>query len=253
MNNLDHYTQEMKQIAQEASKTKGKGHWLAWLMMIVGVVVTGTMTYALTRQGMSSSRLWRTWVDIAAFLPVVLLEGSALALTYGRHHWFRSEEQRRIANTASWVIWSLLATTSVVHFAFGDTKSGAIRWLMGVYASYLLPLAIVGVPMLWKKLYDAAPDSQMKIAVLDAEARLRSQMVEVERQQNDLMVNAYRDALGSPRVKAARQRLLENASIQHAENIAGFIQPTEDRSGTDLVHLNGQTEWEDEADRRPKN
>jgi hypothetical protein len=46
MNNLDHYTQEMKHIAQEASKTKGKGHGLAWLMMIVSVVVTGTMTFS---------------------------------------------------------------------------------------------------------------------------------------------------------------------------------------------------------------
>jgi hypothetical protein len=100
MNSLDHYNREMKQIAQDAGKTKGKGHWVAWLMMLIGVVVTGTMTYALTSKGMASSRLWRTWVDVATFLPVILLEGSALALVYGRHHWFRSEEQRRIANIA---------------------------------------------------------------------------------------------------------------------------------------------------------
>jgi hypothetical protein len=122
MNNLDHYNREMKQIAQEAGKRKGVGGGLvAWLMMLVGVVVTGTMTYALTRKGMASSVLWRTWVNFAAFLPTVLLEGSALALVYGRHHWFRSEEQRSVSNAASWVIWGLLAVTSVVHFAFGST------------------------------------------------------------------------------------------------------------------------------------
>src|SRR5688572_12533881 len=102
MNNLDHYNREMRQIADQAGKNKGKGGWVAWLMMFVGVVVTGTMTYALTRKGMASSVLWRTWVNVAAFLPTVLLEGSALALVYGRHHWFRSEEQRGIANVASW-------------------------------------------------------------------------------------------------------------------------------------------------------
>jgi uncharacterized membrane protein YidH (DUF202 family) len=123
MNNLNHYQREMRQIAQDAGRTQGKGHWVAWLMMIVGVVVTGTMTYALTHKGMASSRLWWSWVDLAAFLPTVLLEGSALALVYGLHHWFRSEEQRRIANTASWVIWGLLAITSVVHFAFGSTTN----------------------------------------------------------------------------------------------------------------------------------
>lgn len=224
MNNLNHYQREMKEIAQTATKDKGKGHWVAWAMMIVGVVVTGTMTYALTSNGMASSRLWRTWVDVAAFFPVVLLEGSALALVYGRHHWFRSEEQRRIANTASWVIWILLAITSVVHFAFGDTTSTAMRWLMSVYASYVLPLAVVACSMLWKKLYDAAPDSQMRIAVLESEASLRSQLVDVEREQNGLMVAAYREALDTPRVTQARRQLFEQASIEHARNIAGFIE-----------------------------
>src|SRR5262245_59498400 len=231
MNNLDHYNREMKQIAQEAGKRKGVGGGLvAWLMMLVGVVVTGTMTYALTRRGMSSSLLWRTWVDFAAFLPTVLLEGSALALVYGRHHWFRSEEQRRVANAASWIIWILLAVTSGTHFAFGSTRNPTMRWLMSVYASYVLPLAIVAVPMLWKKLYDSAPDSMMRVAVLESEASLRSQLVEVEREQNNLMVAAYRTALDTPRVTAARRALFEQASIEHAKNIAGFIEGTKEPS-----------------------
>jgi len=55
MNNLDYYNREMRQIAQEASKHRGVGGGLvAWVMMIVGVIVTGTMTYALTRKGMAS-------------------------------------------------------------------------------------------------------------------------------------------------------------------------------------------------------
>jgi hypothetical protein len=254
MNNLDHYNREMKRIAQDAGREKGKGGWVAWLMMFVGVVVTGTMTYALTRKGMASSLLWRTWVNIAAFLPTVLLEGSALALVYGRHHWFRSEEQRRVASIASWVIWGLLAVTSVVHFAFGSTTNPTMKWLMSVYASYVLPLAIVGVPMLWKKLYDAAPDSMMRVAVLEAEARLRSQLVEVTREQNDLMVSAYRAAMETPLVNEARRALFERASIEHARNITGFIGAGETESGDHRPgYMNGKsTNW-DEVHEGPKN
>src|SRR5262249_37951034 len=136
----------------------------------------------------------------------------------------------QIANAASWIIWIVLAITSVTHFAFGSTHNPTMKWLMSVYASYVLPLAIVAVPMLWKKLYDSAPDSMMRVAVLEAERALRSQLVEVEREQNSLMVAAYREALDTPRVTAARRSLFEQASIEHAKNIAGFIEGTKEPS-----------------------
>lgn len=197
---------------------------MAWAMMIVGAIVTGTMTYSLTREGMANNALWKSWVDFAAALPVALLEGSALALVYGRHHWFRSSEQRRIANAASWLIWALLAVTSLVHFAFRSDKSETMEALMTAYASYILPLAIVAAPMLWKRLYDAAPESAMRTAILEAEADLRSQLIAIEREQNALMISAYRDGMTAPRVSAARTALFEQASIEHARNIAGFIE-----------------------------
>jgi len=232
MQNLDHYNREMRQIADDASKQKGiiGGGAMAWAMMLIGVVVTGTMTYALTHKGMMSSALWKAWVDFAAFLPVTLLEGSALALVYGRHYWFRSAEQRALANVASWIIWLVLAATSIVHFAFSASGDGTMQSVMSVYASYVLPLTIVAVPMLWKRLYDSAPESAMRVAVLEAEASLRSQLVEVQKEQNGLMVHAYRGAMNSPRVSAARRALFEQASIEHAQNIVGFIEGAEDRT-----------------------
>jgi hypothetical protein len=232
MQNLDHYNREMRQIADDASKKKGiiGGGAMAWAMMLIGVVVTGTMTYALTHKGMMSSALWKAWVDFAALLPVALLEGSALALVYGRHYWFRSAEQRALANVASWVVWLVLAATSIVHFAFAASGNGTMQSVMGVYASYVLPLTIVTVPMLWKRLYDSAPESAMRVAVLEAEASLRSQLVEVQKEQNGLMVHAYRGAMNSPRVSAARRALFEQASIEHAQNIVGFIEGAEDRA-----------------------
>ncbi len=230
MQNLDHYNREMREIADDASKQKGiiGGGVMAWAMMLIGVVVTGTMTYALTHKGMMSSALWKAWVDFAAFLPVALLEGSALALVYGRHYWFRSSEQRKLANVAGWVIWLVLAATSIVHFAFGASGSGAMQSFLGFYASYILPLTIVAVPMLWKRLYDAAPESAMRVAVLEAEADLRSQLVEIQKEQNTLMVQAYRDGMNTSRVSAARKALFEQASIEHAQSIVGFIEGAED-------------------------
>ena len=233
MKHLEHYTREMKQVADQASKSKGiiGGGSFAWLMMIIGVIVTGTMTYALTHKGMSSSALWSGWVDVAAFFPVGLLEGSALALVYGRHHWFRSREQRALADVASWAIWIVLAATSICHFAAGASQDSTLNWLMSVYASYVLPLTIVAVPMLWKRLYDAAPESAMRVAVLEAEAKLRSDLVEVAREQNGLMISAYREALETPKVSQARKELFERASIEHAKEITGFIEAdfSEDR------------------------
>ncbi len=230
MQTLNQYQREMREIANEASQNKGVigGGKVAWAMMIIGVVVTGTMTYDLTHNGMKSNVLWKGWVDFAAFLPVTLLEGSALALVYGRHHWFRSEEQRRVAKTASWVIWVLLAATSVTHFALGDVRDETMSWAMNFYASYILPLAIVAIPMLWKELYDKAPESAMRVAILEAEATLRSQLVDVQRAQNKLLIESYRDALDSQPVVQARKRLFEKASIEHARNITGMIQGGEE-------------------------
>lgn len=248
MQNLDHYNREMREIADDASKKKGTigGSAMAWAMMLIGVVVTGTMTYALTHKGMMSSALWKAWVDFAAFLPVTLLEGSALALVYGRHYWFRSAEQRALAKVASWIIWLVLAATSIVHFAFSASGNGTMQSVMGVYASYILPLTIVAVPMLWKRLYDSAPESAMRVAVLEAEASFRSQLVEVQKEQNGLMVHAYQGAMNSPRVSAARRALFEQASIEHAQNIVGFIEGAEDRTEPPTLPSAGNGSGENE-------
>jgi hypothetical protein len=227
MRPLKEYLNEMKAIAREASKdTRIRGSHFAWLMMIVGVAVTGTMTYSLCHKGMSDNVLWAAWVGFAAFLPVALLEGSALALVYGRHHWFRSRQQRGLADAASWIIWIVLALTTITHFALGNTDDQYIQYAMHIYASYILPLSIVLVPMLWKRLYDGAPESETRIAVLEAEAELRTEIVKIQREQNALMIDSYRDSLNTPRVEAARNALFEQASIEHAKEIAGFIEGT---------------------------
>ncbi len=67
----------------------------------------------------------------------------------------------------------------------------------------------------------------MRVAVLEAEADLRSQLVEVQREQNTLMVGAYRESMDTPRVSAARRALFEQASIEHAKEIVGFIEGAE--------------------------
>jgi hypothetical protein len=54
-------------------------------------------------------------------------------------------------------------------------------------------------------------DSMMRVAALEAEAALRSQMVDVEGEQNTLMIQAYREALDTPRGAATRRRPFEQA------------------------------------------
>lgn len=227
MRSLKEYLDELRDTAREVAKNrKIRGSHFAWLMMIVGVGVTGTMTYALCRRGMRSSELWAAWVDVAALFPVVLMEGSALALTFGRHFWFSSVKQRGLANWASWVVWVVLGMTSICHFALGKSSDVGIQTLLGWYASYVLPLSIVLIPMLWKRLYDLAPESEARVEVLETEAELRREIMKIEREKNALMIESYRDSLNTPAVEEARAKLFERASIQHAAEIAGFIEGT---------------------------
>lgn len=256
MENLEHYTSEMKETARQATKQKGLigGGTMAWAMMLIGVIVTGTMTYSLTNKGMQSSALWREWVDLAAFLPVALLEGSALALVYGRHYWFRSSQQRGLADVAGWLIWIVLAATSITHFAAGASNDETVGSVLSFYASYILPLSIVAIPMLWKRLYDSAPESAMRVAVLETEAQLRSDLVEIAREQNALMIASYREGLRTPDVAQARKRLFEKASMKHAQEITGFILDTPQASAQppaqgNRVWLAGQVV--DPGERRP--
>lgn len=69
----------------------------------------------------------------------------------------------------------------------------------------------------------------MRVAVLEAEAELRSQLVEVQKEQNGLMIAAYREGMNTPRVTAARRALFEQASVEHARNIVGFIDGAADQ------------------------
>jgi hypothetical protein len=224
MKNVNDFDTEIDVVAEKASQEDKNGNWLAWLMMFVGVIATGTMTYSLTHKGMTSSVLWKGWVSLASFGPVLLLEGSAVALTYGKHHWFKSTEQRTLADFSSWVIWVVLALTSVAHFALGKSQDGLIQSVMGFYASYILPLAIVGVPMLWKWLYDLAPESQIQVAIMELEAEVKSELIEIRKEDYRVGLEAYRAARDTDRVKEARGEIFELASIKRAENIAGFIQ-----------------------------
>jgi hypothetical protein len=62
----------------------------------------------------------------------------------------------------------------------------------------------------------------------------------VQREQNSLMVGAYRESMDTPRVSAARRALFEQASIEHAKEIVGFIEGAE--SHTESVGPEAQRE-----------
>ena len=221
MQSLNKFKTELDDIVRQSREQKSAigGSHVAWLMMIIGVVVTGTMTYSLTYEGMKSSVLWKAWVDFAAFLPVGLLEGSAIALVYGKHHWFKSTEQRRLAEIAGWCIWILLALTTIAHFALGKHPTGTAKEAMDFFAAYILPLSIVAAPMLWKRLYDAAPESKIRTAALEADAAFRSELIKMHRQQNDIMLSAMRQAQDSEDVMAAQVALFKQSSVDQAAEL----------------------------------
>ena len=224
MKRLEDYTSEMDAVVEEAQESGGDGSVVYYGMVLVGVVVTGTLTYSLARRGMNGSTLWGDWLAFAAFLPVLLLEGSALALMYGRHHWFRSTSQRTLGHMASWIIWLVLIVNSIAHFWVGFSPDTPVPGWLRFHTRVLLPLAIVAIPILWKTLYDRRPDSQARLAVLEADAAFRDGLLKVKREQDALMIHAYRSAIRAPEVTAAKDKLFRRAAIKHAESVAGFIE-----------------------------
>jgi len=86
-----------------------------------------------------------------------------------------------------------------------------------------LPLAIVAVPYLWKALLDRHPDSLERIAALEVEAEYDAQWRQVQREQNESLIEAYRNAQEKPEVKQAIQSLTEKAAITRAAQIIGMV------------------------------
>lgn len=256
MKDFEQYQQRSKKIATEAQKSGGAlGTVVPWAMILIGVIVTGIQTHGLSERGMRGSELYDAWLDIAAWLPVALLEGTAIGLILGRQRFFKGAEQRTVGHRASFAVWLVLAFNTLAMFASG---SGELPAPLRFYTRYLLPLSIVAVPYLWKWLLDLHPDSQERIATLDVEAEYAAQWREIQRRQNDQMIAAYSNALDSQEVKTASANLAAKAALQRATQIAGAIgetlpelrqdyranveeKPATSRPTAGLV--NGVTEW----------
>jgi hypothetical protein len=227
--NLDDFKREADEVLDEYNDNKKDSpEWFYYAMVIVGVVVTGTMSYSLCRRGMSQSWVGQQWLTFVSALPVVLLEGSALGLMYARHYWFRSEQERLVGHRASIGIWGVLIVNSVTEFALGFGGDGELPGILRFYTRYVFPLAIVAIPVLWKMLYDRKPKSQQRLAILGMQAKFRTGLLKIQEQQQGMMLHAYRNAINSPAVKEAQGQLFEQAAIEHAEQIAGFIEKPKD-------------------------
>lgn len=231
MKDFDKYLQRSQQIAHKARTSgNGLGFTIAWLMIVVGVIVTAIQTHSLSYNGMRGSELYDDWLSVAAWLPVVLLEGTAVGLTLGRLYFFKGTTQRRVGYVASFVVWGVLAFNTIVRFAVGN--GGALPAPMLFYVRYILPLSIVAVPYLWKWLLDLHPESQERIAALEVEAEYANQWRALHREQNSMMVDAYRGAMDRPEIKQAVASLVEKAALKRAAQIVGMI----DEGAAELRH-----------------
>lgn len=222
MKDFDKYLQRSQRIASAARTSgNGLGFTIAWLMIVVGVIVTAIQTHSLSYNGMRGSELYSDWLAVAAWLPVVLLEGTAVGLTLGRLYFFKGTEQRHVGYVASFVVWGVLAFNTVARFAIGN--GGALPDPLLFYVRYVLPLSIVAVPYLWKWLLDLHPESQERIAALEVEAEYDQQWRTIQREQNTELIQAYRNAMDRPEVKKAVAALVEKAALKRAAQIVGVI------------------------------
>jgi hypothetical protein len=222
MKDFDKYLKRSNDIIEKSRNSgNGLGHTISWIMILVGVVVTAVQTHSLAHKGMQGSILYKDWLDVAAWLPVVLLEGTAIGLTLGRLFFFKSISQRGLGHLASFAVWLVLAFNTVAMFSVSYV--GQMSAPLVFYTRYILPLAIVAVPYLWKALLDRHPDSLERINALETEAEYNAQWRAVQREQNDTLVSAYRQAAESPEVKQAVEGLIRKAAITHAAQIIGMV------------------------------
>jgi len=241
MKDFDKFKRRSERITAAAENSgNGLGMTIAWLMIVVGVIVTGVQTHALAHNGMRGSLLYDAWLDVASWLPVVLLEGTAVGLILGRLYFFKGTEQRKLGHMASFVVWASLAFNTIAMFA--SSAIGEMPGPLLFYVRYVLPLSIVCVPYLWKWLLDLHPDSQERIATLEVQADYNSQWRQIQRDQNEQVISAYREGMNSPRVKDAVARLTEKAAIQSAIHIVGLIDESVDQLAD---------EYDQAAGRRP--
>src|SRR5262249_10063919 len=84
------------------------------------------------------------------------------------------------------------------------------------------------------------PDSQERIATLDVEAEYNAQWRQIQRDQNDQVIAAYREGMNSPRVRDAVGRLTEKAAIQSAIRIVGLIDESVDQLADEYDQAAGQ-------------
>ncbi|MGH9841079.1 MAG: hypothetical protein ACREEM_20170 [Blastocatellia bacterium] len=229
MKDFDKYLARSKRISESVEESgNGLGMTISWLMILVGVIVTAIQTHSLSLNGMKGSRLYADWLDVASWLPVILLEGTAIGLTLGRLYFFKGSEQRRLGFVASFAVWAVLAINTLCQFAISYSDGGwfgapVLPAPLLFYTRYVLPLSIVAVPYLWKWLLDLHPDSQERIATLEAESQYNAQWRDIQREQRDQIITAYREAQTSPEVKTAITRMVGKAAIDRAAQIVGQI------------------------------
>jgi hypothetical protein len=222
MKDFDKYLKRSNELTEKARNSgNGLGHTISWLMILVGVVVTAIQTHSLAYNGMKGSILYKDWLEVAAWLPVILLEGTAIGLTLGRLYFFKSISQRSLGHLASFAVWLVLAFNTVAMFSVSYV--GAMPAPLIFYTRYILPLAIVAVPYLWKALLDRHPDSLERINALETEAEYNAQWRSVQKEQNETLVAVYRQAAESPEVKQAVEGLIRKAAITHAAQIIGMV------------------------------
>jgi hypothetical protein len=223
MRDLSSYEREMGLMQEEASKNEADGSWWIWVVLAAGTIFTSVMSFALVHRGLIDAAVGNSWVSLASFAAVVLMEGSGLATVYGRQYWFRSREQRRFANIFSWCIYLVLGLSSLAKFSMIGYTVPFLTSILSFYATFGLPAAIIAIILCWKHIYDMSPRSQIRVETLEMESEMKSRLIQINRRQNRFLLDAYDAALESEPVLERRKEAFEQFAMKHCEYITQFI------------------------------
>lgn len=141
-------------------------------------------------------------LEIVSWLPVILLEATAVDLILEYLYFFKGMEQRRLGHIASFVVRITPACNTIAQFTV--SRSGAMPVPLLLYVRYVLaaihrrnslPIWKNGFWTFIRILRNAPPRSMSKLGTC--------QWRPIQRDLNDQIIAAYRERMHNPLVRDA--------------------------------------------------
>lgn len=186
---------------------------LAVAFILIGMVYTGIHGWNLYGRGLPADQ------RIFALVPVILLEGSLLALLVSSFVWFSGGTQKIVGTIAGWLIFAVIGFNTVIDNQI--VAGSAMPEWMRAYAAYGLFAVPVALMALWKLLVDLDP-AKRKLDMAKAiehsldEAKYMAAQRSLNSEENRDALSAYGDAFGAQMAHHIRQSAPEGFRVASA-------------------------------------